>query len=109
MPRTYPDLKLKRSDARLLSAHQRAKFDPHTGLVWIEDGTAGVAHSAHPNVQANAQTRRAHPNWLECRGFLYSPDVHVSTELDQIAATYCHCGPCDTRPYREYIKSLRLT
>jgi hypothetical protein len=106
--RTYPDLKLKRSDAQLLNEHQRAKYDPRTGLVWIEDGTAGVAHGAHPNVEANAQTRRMHPDWLECRGFLYSPEVYCSTELDQIAATYCHCGPCDARPLGEHVKSLEV-
>lgn len=91
----YAELKLKHQDAKLLNEYQRPKYDPHTGLAWIEDGTAGVAHSAHPNVEANRYTRAKYPGWLECRGFLHSPEVFVSTELDRIAAAYCHCGPCD--------------
>jgi hypothetical protein len=91
---SYQSLQLKGTDAAKLSQYQRAKQDPSTGLVWIEDGTAGVAHSAHPNVEANRETRRLHPTWLECRGFLYSPDVFTSTELDKLAAAYCQCGPC---------------
>jgi len=90
----YSKLNLKREDAKMLNPHQRAKFDPLTGLVWIEDGTAGVAHSAHPNVEANRQTRRIHPGRIEVRGFLYSRDIFTSTDLDRLAARYCRCCGC---------------
>lgn len=84
------------TDAQLLNQHQHAKYDPATGLVWIEDGTAGVAHSAHPNVEANRITRklREYAGWIEVRGFLYSPEVFASTDLDKLAAKYCQCSPC---------------
>lgn len=90
----YQNLKLKRDDAAKLNAYQHAKIDPSTGLVWIEDGTAGVAHSAHPNVEANKITRRQHPGRIEVRGFLYSRDRFASTDLDKIAAKYCRCPGC---------------
>lgn len=92
--RQYPTLRLAPKDAAILGNYQRAKFDPHTGLAWIEDGTAGVAHSAHPNVEANKYSRRKYFDWIECRGFLYSPDIFRSTELDKLAARYCQCPSC---------------
>lgn len=78
---TYQTLNMKPSDRSALGPYQRAKFDPQTGLTWIEDGTAGVAHSAHPNMEANKYSRKLHFDWIECRGFLYSPDVFTSTDL----------------------------
>lgn len=90
----YLNLALSRADRKLLNPSQTAKYDPQTGLVWIEDGSAGVAHSAHPNVQANKQTRRMYRGRIECRGFLYSSDVFASTELDKLAAKYCRCDSC---------------
>ncbi len=95
---TYPTLKLTDKDAKLLNQYQHAKRDPQTGLVWIEDGTAGVAHSAHPNVEANRVTRRMYPGRVEVRGFLYSPDVFTSSDLDKLAAKYCACPACRYDP-----------
>jgi hypothetical protein len=81
------------------------KYDAPTGLVWIEDGTIGGAHSAHPNVEANRITRKLpqYRGWIEVRGFLYSPDRFVSTDLDKLAAKYCCCPSCrpDLHRYRE--------
>lgn len=96
MTKTYPTLNMSATDALKLNQYQRAKHDPATGLVWIEDGTAGVAHSAHLNVEANRVTRkmREYKGWIECRGFLYSPNTLPSTALDRIAARYCQCSPC---------------
>lgn len=93
------NLKLKAQDAKKLNAYQHAKFDPLTGLVWIEDGTAGVSHSAHPNVEANKYTRRDRKfvGWVQSgpqRAFLYSPQRFVSTDLDALAASYCQCPGC---------------
>lgn len=93
------NLTLKAQDKKKLNAYQHAKFDPATGLAWIEDGTAGVSHSAHPNVEANKYTRkdRRFSGWAQSgpsRAFLYSPERFISTELDALAAAYCQCHAC---------------
>lgn len=87
-------LHLKPQDRSMLNQYQRARIDPATGIVWIEDGTAGVSHSAHPNVEANKVTRkkREYSGWRESHGFLFSPETFCSTELDRLAAKYCQCG-----------------
>lgn len=85
---------LKREDRKLLNQYQRIKQDPFSGMVWIEDGTIGGSHSAHPNVEANKITRRLHPDYTECNGFLYSREIFTSTDLDRLAAKYCQCASC---------------
>lgn len=89
-------LQLKRQDRKRLGEYRHAKYDPLSGLVWIEDGTAGIAHSAHPNVEANKYSRKdkRFVGWIEVRGFLYSPERFVSTDLDRLAAEYCKCPTC---------------
>lgn len=74
-----------------LSKYQRIEHHS-TGLVRIIDGSAGVAHSAHPNVEDNRYNRRKHPDYTPAWGFLYSPEVFASTELDKLAARLCKCG-----------------
>ena len=94
--RTFPTAQLSAVDKKQLGQYQRPKYDPQTGLVWIEDGTAGVSHSAHPNVEANRFNRRKYQaqGWVESHGFLFSPEVFRSTELDHLAARYCRCNGC---------------
>jgi len=77
-----------------LSKYQKLERDPATGIVRIIDGSIGGAHSAHPNVAANRNTRRSHPTWRESWGFLFSPEVFTSTEEDKYAATLCGCSAC---------------
>ena len=35
---------------RHVQPHIDLYTDPDSGLAWVENGTAGVAHSAHPNI-----------------------------------------------------------
>lgn len=75
--------------------------DPKTGLAWVENGEAGIAHSCHPNISATGSVRgmRDRGYWakdceaVKCRGFIYNISVVVaSDELDQIARDECRCG-----------------
>lgn len=76
-----------------LNQHQKIQRHP-SGLVRIADGTAGVAHSAHPNVEDNSYNRRKYPDYTPAWGFLYSPEVFASTDLDRMAAKLCACPAC---------------
>lgn len=74
---------------------------PKTGLAWVEDGKAGVAHSAHPNIHHTGSVRgmKRLGYWnkadrtVRCRGFIYNVDhVAVTDQYDQVAAEHCQCG-----------------
>lgn len=45
-------------------------------------------------MEANKYSRKLYPGWIEARGFLFSPDVFTSTELDKLAARLCQCHAC---------------
>jgi hypothetical protein len=75
-----------------LNPYQRLYCDPQTGLAWIENGSAGLAHTLHPNCEANRYTRRKYPERLEVRGFLYDVQSSVSDEFAPILQKYCACG-----------------
>jgi hypothetical protein len=75
--------------------------DDRTGIAWVEDGTAGVGHSAHPNIAASGSVEgmRDLGYWgkrdrtVRCRGFIYNiSSCVVSDEYDRIAAQECRCG-----------------
>jgi hypothetical protein len=78
-----------------LNEYQKLYRDPQTGLAWVENGSAGIAHSCHPNVEANKITRRMkeYQTWVESRGFLYNTAEFIaSDDLDRLAAAKCNCG-----------------
>ena len=75
--------------------------DSTTGIVWIEDGSTGLGHSAHPNIDASGSERsmKIFGYWgkndrcVESHGFIYNTDLCVlSTPLDKLAAQNCECG-----------------
>ena len=74
---------------------------PRTGIAWVEDGTTGVAHSAHSNISATGSVRgmKARGYWdkadrtVRTHGFIYNiSKAVVHDELDRIAAQHCQCG-----------------
>jgi hypothetical protein len=77
-----------------LNPYQKLYSDPQTGLAWVENGSAGIAHSLHPNVQANSATRRMreYQTFVECRGFLYNTQACVSDDFAPLLRKYCQCG-----------------
>lgn len=81
--------------------HVRLFRDPVTGIAWVEDGTTGSAHSAHPNIHISGSVEgmRDRGYWgrnertVTCNGWIYNIDRCVSDdELDEIARTHCQCG-----------------
>src|SRR5580693_6044186 len=75
--------------------------DPVTGIAWCEDRTTGIAHSAHPNIDASGSVEgmiakgywRTDARPVRARGFLYDVSASVvTTELDAIADAACQCG-----------------
>lgn len=74
---------------------------PRTGLAWIENGNAGIAHSAHPNIHESGSVMgmKKLGYWdkkaraVRSHGFIYNIDSLIITDIyDQIAADYCQCG-----------------
>lgn len=83
--------------------------DPKTGIAWVEDGTTGMGHSAHPNIDATGSIRgmKNRGYWakdarcVRSHGYIYNIDLCVvSDELDEIAAVECRCGGFHNRKLR---------
>ena len=75
--------------------------DPVTGIAWVEDGSTGMGHSAHSNIDVTGSIRgmKSRGYWkkndriVRSHGFYYNIDSLVITDdYDQIAADYCQCG-----------------
>lgn len=80
--------------------------DMRTGIAFVEDGTSGVIHSAHPNISATGSVAgmREQGYWgkkdrvVEMRGFIYNIDkVAISSALDEVAKDNCQCGGAHCR------------
>ncbi|ATN89016.1 hypothetical protein [Acinetobacter baumannii] len=92
-------MKTKLMDVRPYVALYR---DDRTGIAWVENGSLGIAHSAHPNIDASGSVRgmkdlgywERDARAVRCRGFIYNIDTYVvsDNELDQLAAKHCQCG-----------------
>lgn len=75
--------------------------DTKTGLAWVENCSAGIAHSAHPNISASGSVRgmvsrgywKREDRKVRVRGFVYNVSRVVSSDpLDEIARAECRCG-----------------
>lgn len=78
-------------------------INDNTGIAWVEDGSTGNSHSAHPNIDATGSVRgmKKLGYWgknditLRCNGAIYNTSKLVVTdELDMIAARHCKCELC---------------
>lgn len=74
---------------------------PRSGLAWVEDGSTGCGHSAHPNISDTGSVMGMkklgywdrHARVVHSHGFIYNIDsLVVSDEYDRIAAEHCKCG-----------------
>lgn len=77
--------------------------DDRTGIAWVENGSTGNEHSAHPNIDVTGSVKgmREQGYWgkydtvIRCNGSYYNVSHKaVHDELDEIAATYCNCEGC---------------
>ena len=75
--------------------------DSRTGIAWVEDGTAGIAYSCHPNISARGSVVgmkkrgfwRADDRTIRSHGFIYNIDsLKVANTLEQVACDACLCG-----------------
>jgi hypothetical protein len=76
------------------------------GIAWVEDGSTGIGHSCHPNIDASGSVSgmKNLGYWdkndvvLKSHGFKYNVSrFTVGDQLDEIAATYCECPVCRER------------
>lgn len=88
---------------REVAPHKVLHRDERSGIAWIEDGTAGVGLSLHPNISdsgsvagmkrmgywsRDAKTKRT-------RGFIYNISAYVPEDdsyLNGILRRECRCG-----------------
>jgi len=81
--------------------YQVLKRDTRTGIAWVENGSTGMGHSAHPNIHYTGSIRgmKARGAWgkkdrcVRSHGWIYNIDRCVTgDELDEIARKECRCG-----------------
>lgn len=86
-----------------LSDHVNLYIDPDTGIAWVEDGSTGCGHSAHPNIDATGSVAgmKNQGFWyedarcVESHGYIYNVDaVYISSEYDRVAGDACSCIAC---------------
>lgn len=75
--------------------------DTKTGIAWVEDGSTGMGHSAHPNIDATGSIRgmkergywEKYDKCVRSHGFIYNISKTVVTgKYDEIARKHCQCG-----------------
>lgn len=81
-------------------------IDEKTGIAWIENGSTGMGHSVHPNIDISGSVRgmKERGYWnkedkiVRSHGWQYNISKFVcSDELDEIVAEYCQCEECKKR------------
>lgn len=86
-----------------IAPHINLYRDPATGIAWVADGRAGVAHTCHPNISERGSVTgmRAKGWWkksdrlVRSLGFIYNVEEVVAHDpLDRIAARFCECQAC---------------
>lgn len=84
-----------------LGNYKKLYRDDRTGIAWVEDGSTGTGHSAHPNISATGSVRgmknlgywNKDDRTVRSHGWIYNIDHCVVTdELDEIARKNCQCG-----------------
>ena len=84
-----------------VSPHVNLYRDRDTGIAWIENGSTGISHSAHPNISDTGSVKgmRDRGYWSEgdrtvkSHGFIYNIDLLVTSDtLDDVARQHCQCG-----------------
>lgn len=82
--------------------------DSDTGIAFVHDGSTGLSHSCHPNIDSTGSVRgmKKLGYWgkndviVRANGYSYNVSrfcVDSSDELDNIAAESCMCSSCVKR------------
>lgn len=81
-------------------------INDNTGIAWVENGSTGNSHSAHPNIDTSGSVKgmKNLGYWgikdatVRCNGAIYNiSKLVVTDEFDKIAAEYCKCEKCIER------------
>jgi len=100
----------EKTKIKTLKEHIELHRCPRTGVAWVSDGSSGLGHSCHPNIDATGSVdgMRLQGYWgdkhrvRKTGGFIYNIDMLcTSDELDRIAAEHCECEACLVRRERE--------
>lgn len=84
-----------------LGDHQHLYRDTVSGIAWVADGSLGLGHSCHANIDASGSVTgmkqrgywRKEDRTTRSHGFIYNIDTLViSDDLDAVAAQHCRCG-----------------
>lgn len=84
-----------------VAPYKKLYRDTRTGIAWIEDGTVGLGHSCHANIDETGSVRgmKARGYWgkndrtVKSHGWIYNIDtLVVSSPEDEIARQHCRCG-----------------
>ena len=84
-----------------INKHTALYRDDVTGIAWVENGSTGNGHSAHPNIHETGSIRgmKSMGHWgkddrcVKSGGYIYNIDMlAVSDQLDNIARIHCRCG-----------------
>ena len=77
-----------------------------TGIAFIADGSTGLRHSCHANIDNSGSIRgmKERGYWnkkdrcVRSNGYIYNIDTFIVTDcLDSIVANYCMCQACIER------------
>lgn len=82
--------------------------DRKNGIAWIKDGSTGLGHSCHANIDVTGSVRgmKVLGYWgkedrtVRSHGFIYNIDTFVVDEgnpYDVLAAEECQCASCIER------------
>lgn len=96
----------KRKKIREIKPYITLYRDKESGIAWIEDGSTGMSHSVHANIDATGSVTgmKKRGFWkddarcVKSHGYIYNIDTFVcDDELDKIVAEECMCNACITR------------
>lgn len=89
-----------------VKAHCSLFIDDNTGIAWIENGSTGLTHSVHPNIDKTGSVTgmKRLGYWKKEDKILLSNGYHyniskfvVGDDLDNVIADYCQCEGCKIR------------
>lgn len=80
--------------------------DTENGIAWVEDGSTGMGHGAHPNIDKSGSVKgmKNRGYWgrgdrtVQSHGFIHNVDVFCAHDLlDYVASESCECVGCQSR------------
>lgn len=93
---------------RNIAEHRKLFRDDKTGIAWIEDGSTGLSHSAHPNIDSSGSVSgmKNLGYWGEndkvvfSHGYYYNISrIAGSDALDRLALVECQCEKCRNKDF----------